>query len=92
METLARGDVHQFLRNLNGKFFHITFIKRTTGETRKMLATTNYDSKTVGGSLNYDADAKQLIPVWDLQKQAFRSIPTDAVITINALGTTYEVK
>jgi hypothetical protein len=56
-----------------------------------MRATTNYQSKLVGGSLKYDADAKALIPVWDMEKKAFRSIPTDAVLRIVALGNTYKV-
>lgn len=88
---MKRDGVHKFLRSLNGKFFTVEFVKRTTGEYRVMRATTNYESKTVGGSLSYDADAKSLIPVWDLDKKAFRSIPTDAVKVIRALGATVTV-
>ncbi len=90
--TINRDGVHKFLRSLNGKFFTIEFIKRTTGEVRIMRATTNYESKLAGGSLGYDADAKSLIPVWDLDKKGFRSIPTDAVLRIKALGYNIEVK
>lgn len=89
---IKKTDVHNFLRGLNGKFFTIEFTKRTTGEHRVMRATTNYKSKLVGGVLKYDADAKNLIPVWDMEKKQFRSIPTDAVLKIRALGTEYEVK
>lgn len=90
--TLERTQVSEFLRSLNGKFFTIEFIKRTTGENRVMRATTNYQSKLKGGTLNYDATEKQLIPVWDLDKKQFRSIPTDAVLRISALGNNYKVK
>ena len=90
--TISRDAVHDFLRALNGKFFTVEFIKRSTGEVRVMRATTNYTSKLAGGSLNYDANAKRLIPVWDMEKHEFRSIPTDAVIRIRALGNSYEVK
>jgi len=89
---MEKAKVHQFLRSLNGKFFTIEFTKRTTGEVRVMRATTNYQSKLAGGDLGYDANEKALIPVWDLEKKAFRSIPTDAVLRIVALGNTYEVK
>lgn len=89
--TISKSLVHGFIRNLNGKFFTIEFVKRTTGEYRVMRATTNYDSKLAGGDLAYDANAKQLIPVWDMEKKAFRSIPTDAVKVIRALGNTYQV-
>ena len=90
--TISKDLVHDFIRNLNGKFFTIEFIKRTTGELRVMRATTNYDSKVVGGSMKYDPTAKQLIPVWDMDKKAFRSIPTDSVLVIRALGNRYQVK
>ena len=90
--TIDKALVHDFIRNLNGKFFTVEFIKRSTGEVRVMRATTNYDSKTVGGVMTYDANAKQLIPVWDMDKKAFRSIPTDSVRRIVALGNTYLVK
>lgn len=89
--TINRAGVHTFLRSLNGKFFTVEFIKRTTGELRVMRATTNYESKLAGGDLKYDANAKALIPVWDMEKQAFRSIPTDSVKVIRALGNTYTV-
>ena len=89
---MEKAKVHQFLRSLNGKFFTVEFTKRSTGEVRIMRATTNYESKLAGGDLGYDANEKALIPVWDLEKKAFRSIPTDAVIRIVALGNTYEVK
>jgi hypothetical protein len=93
METveLTRGQIHNFLRSLNGSFFSVDFIKRTTGELRTMRATTNYKSKLVGGVLKYDADEKKLIPVWDMDKKAFRSIPTDSVLVIRAKGAEIKV-
>jgi hypothetical protein len=90
-KSLKADEVEQFLRSLNGKFFTIQFIKRTTGEVRKMTATTNYQSKLAGGDATYSFTEKKLIPVWDLGKQAFRSIPLDAVLTIKANGNAYKV-
>lgn len=90
-KTLKADEVGQFLHDLNGKFFTIEFVKRTTGEVRKMTATTNYQSKLAGGEAAYDFGEKKLIPVWDLAKQAFRSIPLDSVLTINAKGDTYKI-
>lgn len=90
-QTLKADEVGQFLYDLNGKFFTIEFIKRSTGEVRKMTATTNYQSKLAGGEAAYDFGEKKLIPVWDLAKQAFRSIPLDSVLTINAKGNTYKI-
>lgn len=90
--TLDREKVYPFLTDLKGKFFTIEFIKRSTGELRVMRATTNYDSKLAGGDAKYSFSEKKLLPVWDLEKQAFRSIPLDAVLVIRALGNEYQVK
>mgnify|MGYP000228680358 CR=1 FL=1 len=90
-QQLDRNSVDDFLRSLNGKFFTVVFTKRSTGEVRTMRATTNYQSKLAGGEAAYNFTEKKLIPVWDLEKQGFRSIPTDAVLTIKAKGNTYKV-
>ena len=90
--TISKSLVHDFLRGLKGKIFTVEFIKRTDGSLRVMRCTTNYQSKLVGGELAYDANDKQLIPVYDLDKRGFRSIPTDAVLRIRALGNNYEVR
>ena len=90
--TISKSLVHDFLRGLKGKIFVVEFTKRTDGSLRVMRCTTNYTSKLAGGELAYDANDKQLIPVYDLDKRGFRSIPTDAVIRIRALGNNYEVR
>lgn len=90
--TMNRSAVHSFLEALNGKIFSVDFIKRSTGEKRTMRATTNYRKHLAGGEAAYDFSAKSLIPVWDLDKKAFRSIPTDSVMVIRALGATITVR
>ena len=88
---LQRSEVRSFLEGLKGKFFTVEFIKRSTGELRVMNCTTNYQSKLAGGEAAYDFNAKQLIPVFDLQKKGFRSIPLDAVLVIRARDNEYKV-
>lgn len=88
---LKRADVLDFLTSLNGSFFGIEFIKRTTGEKRVMRATTNYQKHLKGGKASYNFTDKKLIPVWDLDNKAFRSIPTDSVLVIRAKGNTYTI-
>lgn len=95
-KQIKRDEVHNFLRGLNGKFFTIEFVKRSDGSLRVMRATTNYQKHLAGGDAKYDFNAKQLIPVLDLDlvakgERAIRSIPTDAVLRIHALGAKYEV-
>ena len=90
-KQLNRSEVREFLGELKGKFFTVEFIKRSTNELRVMNCTTNYTSKLAGGEAAYDFNAKQLLPVYDLQKKGFRSIPLDAVLVIRVKGETFEV-
>lgn len=92
MQTLKRDSVANFLQGLNGKFFTVEFVKRTTGEKRVMTCTTNFASHLAGGDAAYDFSAYKLIPVWDTVNKGFRSIPTDAVLVIRAKGDTYTIE
>ena len=85
MERLLTADeVQAFITEMNGKAFTIEFVKRSTGEVRVMNATTDYAEHLKGGQAAYDFADKALMPVWDLDKQAFRSIPLGAVISVKA--------
>ena len=91
VKSLKRDAVGDFLKSLNGKFFTVEFIKRTSGERRTMRATTNFESLLKGGEAAYNASEKNLLVVRDLDAQAFRSIPLDAVLVIRAKGNTYTI-
>lgn len=71
--------------------FTVEFIKRTTGELRKMRAVRNYKSLLVGGEAAYNAIDYKLLVVRDLDKGAIRSIPVDAIVRITTRGEDYEV-
>ena len=94
---LKQDEIRDFLTNLNGKMFSISFTKRSTGELRKMLATTNFVSKLKGGQASYDAKEKGLLVVLDVianrknPERAIRSIPLDAVLVIKANGVEYTI-
>jgi hypothetical protein len=90
-KQLQRAEIRPFIEGLRGKFFTIEFIKRSNGELRVMNCTSNYQSKLAGGDAAYNFGEKQLVPVWDLQKKGFRSIPLDSVLRIRFAQETYEV-
>lgn len=98
METLkvSRETIAGLIQATRGTFFTVAFIKRTTGDERVMRATLNYTSELVGGEAKYDARAKNLVVVRDLDATregvpAIRSINLDAVLWLNANGKRYEV-
>jgi hypothetical protein len=96
--TVTPQEVESILRATRGGFFTVTFTKRTTGELRTMHATLNYKGALKGGEAKYDHKAKSLLVVRDVDAtrangnvDAIRSIPWDAVLTINANGNKYRV-
>jgi len=77
--------LRETLRATNGKIFRVHFIKRSTGELRKMSCrlgvrkglvnpTAGPDPKLVEQDLRND-----LMRVYDCEKQAYRSIPLEGV-------------
>jgi hypothetical protein len=90
---LEQAKIASFLRHpMNAKEFTVEFIKRSTLEIRVMKATTRYEEHLKGGTLPYDTVEKGLLPVWDLEKEAFRSIPLDSVVIIKVKGKTYTIQ
>lgn len=67
----------------SGKFFSCEFTKRTTGETRVMLARVGVKKYLKGTGARYSFSEKGLIPVYDLLKREYRSIPIENITKIN---------
>lgn len=91
MKTLTLDTVGEVLRAQEGKIFTVTFIKRTNGERRVMNCRLGVKAYLAGGEPAYDFVAKNLLPVYDVKKNGYRSIPLDAVEGIKAEGQTYKI-
>jgi len=89
--TLKRKDVEQFLINTKGGFFGVTFIKRTTGEIRKMNARLNVKKHLKGGQRAYDPKAHNLIFCFDMVSGGYRCIPLEGVKEIRFNSNIYKV-
>lgn len=67
-----------------GKIASVTFIKRSDGSERKMLCRTGVHKGVKGVGAAYDADSKNLLTVFDMEKEAFRTIPAENVVEVTA--------
>lgn len=85
-------DVREALLNSEGKVFRVEFIKRSTGELRVMHARIGVSKDVKGVGLAFDPFAKGLLTVYDMNKDAYRMINLDAVISLRVLGQEYKVK
>lgn len=75
----------------SGKLFSVTFRRRTDGQIREMNCRFGVKSKLKGGKASYDPKKKDLMVVWDVQAEGYRSIPREAVETVVHNGMTYIV-
>jgi hypothetical protein len=83
------AELVKFIRSLTGNtIFSVRFIKRTTGEDRHMVCRLNVSKGVTGEGLKFDPLEKGLLPVYDLQKDGFRMINLDTIISITARGET----
>ena len=76
---MKREDVIKLIEESKGHIFRINFIKRTTGELRKMRCRIGV-KKDLKGNPPYDAKEKQLIHVYDMDVKQYRSIPYEGII------------
>ena len=74
----------------DGTIFSVDFIKRTTGEERHMVCRLGVKAHLKGGVKKFDDKEKNLLTVYDVQKNGYRSIPLDAIIRVKIHGKVYE--
>jgi hypothetical protein len=91
-KPITMSQAAEMIRNSNGSIFGVDFVKRTTGESRKMTARLGVKKHLKGGEAAYDAKAKDLIFVYDIAKKGYRSIALDAITALRIGGDEYEVK
>jgi hypothetical protein len=74
----------------DGRIFSVVFVKRTTGEIREMVCRMGVTSHLRGGVKKFNDQEKNLITVYDVQKNGYRSIPLENIIRVKVNGVVYE--
>jgi hypothetical protein len=86
---MSRKEILENLREIEkseGKIFSCHFIKRTDGTYREMVARLHVRKGVKGVGMSYNPREKDLITVFDMRKNAFRSIPLDNIRYLKVLG------
>lgn len=73
-----------------GKIFSVTFIKRSTGELRHMKCRMGVTRHLKGGAKAYAPKAKNLLSVFDMDAEGYRSIPVEAIKRLSVGGQTFD--
>jgi len=90
-----RIPLHEALKLIDdqsGKIASAKFIKRTDGSVRKMTFRTGVKKHLTGEGAKYSFRKNALIPVFDMQKRGYRSIPTEGIQELTVGGNTYIVE
>jgi len=75
----------------SGRIFTVSFVKRSTGEVRKMNCRKGVKKGTNGEGLKFDPISRGLVPVFDMQKNQHRFISLDDIREIKADKQEYQV-
>ena len=70
----------------NGRFVSVVFVKKD-GTERAMLCRLGVTKHLKGGESKLNAD--QYLTVFDVQKEAYRAINKDTILSVKLAGTTY---
>lgn len=91
-QSISADEAVKIIKDSKGKFFTVTFIKRTDGSTRVMNARLGVKVFLKGGELPFDPVAKRLLPVYDVQKHDYRMINLDSIKQLKIDNITYNVR
>lgn len=92
---MTKEELGKFLLSIpyeDNTIFSVTFIKRMTGELRTMVCRRRVKRHLHGGDAPYSFKTEGLLPVFDLQKMDYRTIPSEGVIQINYRGCCYKLR
>lgn len=82
----------KIIKNTNGRFFTVAFVKRTNNQIRVMNARLGVSKNVKGIGHRFDPASKGLIQVWDAQKGEHRFVPEESILWIRANGERYNVE
>ena len=98
---ISRKRAVDLINGTKGKVFTVNFVKRTTGEVRKMNARTRVRKYVNGEGMKYNPSSKNLITVFDMavaktlpkdeRFKAYRHINIDGLINLIANNKYYEI-
>jgi hypothetical protein len=88
---MTTHEAAKLIRGSGGRFLAVHFVKRSTGELRRMTCRLGVTAHLSGGGPAYDAGSHNLITVFDLGVRAYRSVPVEGIRRLRFAGQDWEV-
>ena len=89
---ISKAEAIKMIKDTKGKFFTVTFIKRTDGSVRVMNARLGVKAYLKGGVLPYDPASKNLLTVYDMGRRKYRHINLDTISKLKIGNNEYKVQ
>lgn len=78
-----REAIRNYVNNIvDQEFYTVVFVKKTTGEVRKMQCRQNVQKHSKGG-VNTCSGKPDLLPTYSMDSQGYRTITLDNVVEIH---------
>jgi hypothetical protein len=85
-KTMDSKELASIVAESNGRFVSVVFVKKD-GTERSMLCRLGVTKHLKGGESKLNAD--QYLTVFDVQKEAYRAINKETILSVKLAGTTY---
>ena len=90
MNNIKKREILNLLKDNKNLIFSVVFLKKN-GELRPMTCKLGVKKHLKGGRLKYNAEERNNLIVFDMQKEDYRTINLDTLMYINMKGVEYNV-
>ena len=90
MKKVSRRDILSLIKDNKDTIFSAVFLKKS-GEIRRMTCRLGVKKHLKGGKLSFNPLERNLLVVFDMQKEGYRMINLDTLMSINMKGVEYNV-
>jgi len=93
--TVTRDNIVKLIRGTGGKFFSVTFIKRSNGSKRLMICRAGvkkYLTPNEGKERNFNPSHHDLIPTFSVDSLGYRHISIEGIQEAKIGGVRYVVE
>jgi hypothetical protein len=88
---VTREEAVKMMYGTSGRIFSATF-KKSNGEVRHLVGRVGVRKGVKGVGLNYIPEKHGLMTIFDMQKDAFRMINKQTLMSLKIGGVEYEIK
>jgi len=82
---MNRSDLLSRINANKGRIFSVKFVKRTTGEIRKMTCRSGVTSYLHGGAQPFKQADHNLITVFSMRDKGYRNIPVENILEVKGI-------